>query len=245
MLPIACTGQVFKFSTVTKFPSPLPTGTIPCYSHCARRLRNEEMRRAATKVVEAGSEATENAADEANCRWTQQLEQTKSGLNKVVGHIVSKLEELSAQDIYDALTYATNSAFSEIGESHTTIEREMLKKQQVSFDLKLAHSRTAGDMKVANKTAELEGTFTKRLEEKLKEVAGEGGEAILKAQREVAELRQELNTLKMKSSGVQAHASPHGPRPRDQRSSASAKAATLLLLMMIMPLSMLTAAVCF
>ena len=75
-------------------------------------------------------------------------------------------------------------------------------------------------MKLANKAAELEGTFTKRLEEKLKEVAGEGGEALLKAEKEAEELRTEVKALKMKASGVQARRHEMASVPSSRPSSS-------------------------
>ena len=68
--------------------------------------------------------------------------------------------------------------------------RQACTELRVSYEMKLSHVRTASDLRLQNQAVEMESTFNRKFEEKVKEVAGESGEALAEAHRRLEEERE-------------------------------------------------------
>ena len=58
---------------------------------------------------------------------------------------------------------------------HQWIGKQIATELKVSYEMKLSHSRTAAKLELKNKAAEMESTFHRQLEDRVKDAAGESG----------------------------------------------------------------------
>jgi hypothetical protein len=184
--------------------------------HQATR-RSSTARRNSLQVTSA--QASEAAAESDVC-YAQQLENKQKLMaehaaaaeEKLLAvlntHVTSELDSSTAQGsvrgVLEWLARALRETTDELSSSHRSTARNALKAQAVVFEMKLATTRTAASVEKQAQAVEMEAAMAKKIEESVKAVQGEGGDAHRKALEELTELKAKVLALKLKNEGTEA-----------------------------------------
>lgn len=156
-----------------------------------REAANTVLERASARLLSEvlhASAATQNDGDES--------EYSPPALDESIAHGVVK-------GVFEWLRLQMSGVLDEMSDSYQWIGKQIATELKVSYEMKLSHSRTAAKLELKNKAVEMESTFHRQLEDRVKEVAGESGEALVEAHRQIEEMTIEMNTLKLKFTGIE------------------------------------------
>ena len=146
--------------------------------------------------------------------FADRIEASKAQLEDVLERALKRtndeIAERSAAELADAVAYAmgpvsvaTRSALSELHDLHIDAMRAQAKAYTAAFEMKLAQTRSATDMKLKNQKAEMEAAHAKELEEKFRTLLSGGDAALQDAYRKLEESGEAVQELQLKLSGLE------------------------------------------
>ena len=143
----------------------------------------------------------------------ERLEIAKASLHELMDQAAEKLGEEAPPShpegemedairrSFETLSRGAIDLLTNMSDGYQAMTRDQLKAQATALEMKLAHSRTATSMQLANQAAEMQATFERQLEEKMQEKSGDS--ALREAEEKLEEANRQISSLKMKFGGIE------------------------------------------
>ena len=152
-------------------------------------------------------------ADE-NGKYMANAIETKTAVKEAFSRAFAGAQAPAA---YQTLSHSVLAIIDELSDAQQRQSRDALKAQQVSHDMKMAHARTAARVTLEARTAEMEASFHRRVEE---EVRNSTGAAQLEDAR-LPQWRSSTSTGSLLPSQARHREEPLTPPPRPVASSTN------------------------
>lgn len=172
-----------------------PTSSKPSYREHLDRSKTamaEVLKRATGKISEGLRESI--AEGLAQGSFGQDEESMKLHISTMLGGVGG---------VFEWITLQASDVLGTLSDDSQMTSRDQLKTQSVSYEMKLAHQRTASDLKMQAAEIAQEANFNRKLEEKVRIITGNSGAELEEANRKLEELTEEFSTFKLKASGVE------------------------------------------
>ena len=145
-----------------------------------------------------------------------QLEASKMEMqalfHKALGGVASLVDRAAASQIQaaatapsveDILKVQMASCLDTLSEVHVNAGREQVAKIRTSLQMKMQAQRTASERQLQQQAVAMEATFHREFEGKVRAMVGDSGAALEAANRQVEELKQEMNGMRIKAEGTE------------------------------------------